>query len=115
MKRSGRALRAMIFVDETDTWHHRNTAVEIVRRADAAGLGGATVFRGIEGFGAHHRVHTARLLSLSDELPIVVLIVDAPDKVRAFLDTLDDVLAEGLVVVDEVEATQYLRDDREDG
>lgn len=110
MKHTGRAVRAMIFVDETDTVHHKNVAIEIVHRAHAAGLGGATMLRGIEGFGAHRELHTWRFLSLSNELPIVVVIIDAPDKLRAFLDTLDDVLVEGLVALDEVEAIQYVRD-----
>ncbi|WP_425528074.1 DUF190 domain-containing protein [Yinghuangia seranimata] len=71
----------MISVDETDTWHRKSVAVDVVHRAHAAGPAGATMFRGIEGFGTPGLVHTARFLSLSDELPIVI--VDEPERLRA--------------------------------
>ena len=103
------ALRAMIFVSEGDTWHHKPLFSEIVHRAHAAGLAGASVFRGVEGFGASSLVHTTRLLSVSDELPIVVVIVDAAERVRAFLTELDGLVGEGLVLLDEVEAIHYGR------
>lgn len=107
MKTTGTALRAMIFVDETDTQQHHNVAGEIVRRALAAGLGGATMLRGIEGFGSHRLVHTTRLLSLSNDLPLLIVIVDQPERLRAFLPRLDDLITEGLIVLDEVETIRY--------
>ncbi|GGM69514.1 UPF0166 protein [Longimycelium tulufanense] len=97
------ALRLTVFVREDDTWEHRPLYHEIVRRAHATGLAGASVFRGIEGYGASSRVHTTRLLSLSEDLPVTVVIVDEPQRVRGFLPQVAE-LAEGrLVMLDEVE------------
>jgi PII-like signaling protein len=107
MSLSGRALRLTIFVGEDDTWHHKPLYHEIVKRAHDAGLAGATVLRGCEGYGASSMIHTTRILSLSEDLPIVVVIVDAEDRVRAFLPQLDDLVDEGLVIVDEVEVIRY--------
>jgi PII-like signaling protein len=104
---AGRALRLTVFVGESDTWHHRPLATEIVHRAHAAGLAGATVFRGVEGFGASSIVHTSRLLSLSQDLPVAVVIVDDEQRVRAFLPVLDELVTEGLVILDEVEVIRY--------
>ncbi|MDP9866781.1 MULTISPECIES: DUF190 domain-containing protein [Streptosporangium] len=108
MTLSGRALRLTIFVDDTDTWHHRPMFTEIVHRAHAAGLAGASVFRGMEGFGATQVVHTTRLLSMADDLPVAVVIVDTEQRIRAFLPQLDELLIEGLAVLDEVEVVHYL-------
>ncbi|OUC92996.1 DUF190 domain-containing protein [Streptosporangium minutum] len=107
MTLSGRALRLTVFVDDTDTWHHRPMYTEIVHRAHAAGLAGASVFRGMEGFGATQVVHTTRLLSMADDLPVAVVVVDTEEKVRAFLPQLDELLIEGLAVLDEVEVVHY--------
>ncbi|MER6831325.1 DUF190 domain-containing protein [Streptosporangium sp. NPDC000563] len=103
---AGRALRLTIFVDDTDTWRHRPLYTEIVHRAHAAGLAGASVFRGIEGFGATSMVHTTRLLSMADHLPVIVTIVDTEARIRAFLPRLDDLLTEGLATLDEVEVVR---------
>jgi PII-like signaling protein len=108
----GPALRLTIFIGESDRWHHKPLYTEIVHRAHAAGLAGASVLRGIEGYGASSRIHTNRLLSLSEDLPIVVVIVDAEQKVRAFLPQLDELVTEGLVMVDPVEVIRYVGRDR---
>jgi PII-like signaling protein len=105
---AGPALRLTVFVGESDTRHGRPVYTEIVHRAHAAGLAGATVLRGIEGYGASSRIHTARLLSLSEDLPVVVVIVDQAAKVREFLPQLDDLVTEGLVLLDEVEVVRYV-------
>ncbi|MGW4643589.1 DUF190 domain-containing protein [Sphaerisporangium sp. NPDC004334] len=107
MKLQGPALRLSVFVGESDQWHHRPLYHEIVRRAHEAGLAGASVVRGIEGFGATSRIHTSRILSLSEDLPVVVIIVDAEERVRAFLPRLDELVTEGLVVLDQVEVIRY--------
>ena len=108
MRMEGSALRLTVFVGESDTWRHKPLFTEIVHRAHAAGLAGATVLRGVEGFGASNRVHTTRLLSLSEDLPVAVIVVDEPEKIRAFLPQLDELIAEGLVIVDPVEVIRYV-------
>jgi uncharacterized protein len=97
------ALRLTVFVGEDDRWHHTPVYHEIVRRAHEAGLAGATVMRGCEGYGASAMIRTSRILSLTENLPVVVLIVDAEERVRGFLPQLDDVVTDGMAVLDEVE------------
>ena len=108
MKLSGPATRLTVFVGETDQWHHRPIYTEIVHRAHAAGLAGATVLRGIEGFGASSQVHTTRILNLSEDLPVAVVIVDAAEAIEAFLPQLDGLITEGLVILDPVEVIRYV-------
>jgi hypothetical protein len=79
-----------------------------VHRAHHAGLAGASVLRGIEGYGASSRIHTTRLLSLSEDLPVVIVIVDTEERIRAFLPQLDDLVTEGLVIIDPVEVIRYV-------
>lgn len=101
----GRRLR--IFIGESDQWHHKPLYHEIVELARHEGMAGATVLRGIEGVGAHSRVHTTRILSLTEDLPIIVEIVDVPDKVEAFLARVEEMISEGLVTVEPVEIRRY--------
>ncbi|MDT0610361.1 DUF190 domain-containing protein [Streptomyces lancefieldiae] len=105
---TGSALRVTVFVGENDTWHHRPLYSEIVHRAHAAGLAGASVFRGVEGFGASSLIHTTRLLSLSEDLPVAVVIVDTEERVRGFLPQLDELVTEGLVILDDCEVIRYV-------
>jgi uncharacterized protein len=115
MRLTGKALRVTVFIDNDDTWHHKPLYSEIVHRAKAAGLAGASVFHGVEGFGASSLIHTTRLLSLTEDLPAVVVIVDTPDRIRAFLPQLDELVIEGLVTVDEVEVIRYYGREAEPG
>ncbi|MGI8336246.1 DUF190 domain-containing protein [Actinomadura scrupuli] len=108
MKIEGPALRLTIFVGESDQWRHRPLYHEVVARAHAAGLAGASVLRGIEGYGASSRIHTTRILSLSEDLPLAIVIVDAQEKIRAFLPQLDELITEGLVIIDPVEVVRYV-------
>jgi uncharacterized protein len=108
MRLHGRARRLTIFIDDTDQHHHRPLYTEIVHRAHACGLAGASVFHGIEGYGASSRIHTSRILSLSDDLPIAIVIVDTEEKINQFLPVLDDLIDEGLVIVDDVEVYRYV-------
>jgi hypothetical protein len=96
----------MIIVDEDATIHHRPVYTEIVRRAHDAGLAGASVFRGIEGFGSSRVVHASRILSLAENLPALIVIVDEPAKIDAFLPQLDELGVRGLVTVDDVEVVR---------
>jgi uncharacterized protein len=108
MKLSGPARRLSIFVGESDQYRHGPLYHEIVARAMKAGLAGASVFRGIEGFGASSRIHTTRILSLSEDLPLVIIIVDTAEKIEAFLPQLDALIAEGLVIIDDVDVIKYV-------
>jgi PII-like signaling protein len=108
MRLAGRALRLTVLVDEDDLWHHKPLYHEIVRRAHKAGLAGASVFRGIEGYGATSLIHTTRLLSLAENMPAAVVIVDEEQRIRDFLPQLDELVEEGLVLLDEVEVVRYV-------
>jgi len=108
MRIDGPAVRLTIFVGEDDTGHHKPLYHEIVHRAHTAGLAGASVLRGIEGYGASSRIHTTRLLSLSEDLPVAVIIVDQEDRIRQFLPALDELVSEGLVIIDPVEVIRYV-------
>ncbi|MQA88399.1 MAG: DUF190 domain-containing protein [Streptosporangiales bacterium] len=101
----GRLLR--IFIGESDQWHRKPLYHEIVQLARREGMAGATVLRGIEGFGAHSLIHTTRILSLSEDLPLVIEIVDSADKVAAFLERVDEMIDEGMVTVEPVEVRLY--------
>ena len=105
---TGNALRVTVFIGENDTWHHKPLYSEIVHRAHATGLAGASVFRGIEGFGASSLIHTSRLLSMSEDLPVAIVIVDTEERVRAFLPQLDELVGSGLVILDDCEVIRYV-------
>jgi uncharacterized protein len=103
MTLEGTARRLTVYLGEDDTWHRKPLYTEIVHRAHAAGLAGASVFRGCEGFGSSSsRIHTSRILSLSEDLPVAVVIIDTAEKIEAFLPQVEEVLGDGLVIVDEV-------------
>jgi hypothetical protein len=96
-----------LFLGEADR-HERMPLYEwIVRRARDRGLAGATVLRGLEGYGAHSRLHTAHILRLSTDLPIVIEIVDTRERLEAFLEELDPVIHEGLATLERVEIKFY--------
>lgn len=99
----GPARRLTIIIDEDRTWHHKPLCAEIVKRAHAAGLAGASAFRGIEGFGASSRVHTSRILSLLGNLPVMIVIIDIPEKIDAFVPQLDELDVRGIVTIEDVE------------
>lgn len=97
------AVRLTILIGEDDQWQHRPLYDEIVRRAHAAGLAGASVFRGVEGYGANNNIHTTRILSLSEDLPIAVMIVDREPLVREFVAGLREMRIEGSITLEPVE------------
>jgi len=108
VKLEGPGERLTIFMGETDQHRHKPLYTEIVHRAHAAGLAGATVVRGLEGYGASRHIHTTRILSLSEDLPVVVIIIDTPERIDAFLPALDELITEGLVVREPVEIVKYV-------
>ncbi|MCI0426317.1 MAG: DUF190 domain-containing protein [Actinobacteria bacterium] len=107
MRIEGEARLVRIFIGESDHWEGRPLYEALVRRARDMGLAGATVLRGIEGFGASSIVHTARILRLSEDLPIVIEIVDSAEKVEEFLGVTDEMVTEGMVTVERVEIRKY--------
>jgi uncharacterized protein len=96
-----------IFIGESDRVDHRALHEVIVERARKRGLAGATVLRGFLGFGANSRIHTSKVLRLSEDLPVVVEIVDAEEKIEAFLPELDAMIGEGLVTLERVRVIAY--------
>jgi PII-like signaling protein len=107
VKLEGHQKRLTIFIGESDRHGHTPLATEIVQRAHSAGIAGASVFRGVEGYGASNHIHTTRILSLSDDLPVAVVIVDTDENIRDFLRDLDELITEGLVIIDDVEVVKY--------
>ena len=105
LPKDGKLLR--IFVGESDRHQGLPLHAWIVRKAREHGLAGATVLRGLEGFGAHSRLHTAKILRLSSDLPIVIEIVDTEEKIHAFLPSIDDAIGEGLATLEKVEVRFY--------
>jgi PII-like signaling protein len=114
----GPAKRLTIFIGESDHYRHHLLSREIIDRARRAGLAGCSVFRGTAGFGATGHLHTAHLLSLSGDLPVAIVVVDAPDRIETFLPQLDELVTGGLVILDDVEVIRYVanphRSSRED-
>lgn len=110
MRLDGHAQRLTILIGDSDRWHHRPAYSEIVHRAHAAGLAGASVFRGMEGFGAGSLVHTSRLVSMGDDLPVAIVIVDTAERIEAFLPELDELVRGGVVTLDPVTVVRYVGD-----
>ncbi len=102
-----------IFIGESDRYHGRPLYEAIVHQARERGMAGATVLRGLMGFGAHSRLHTAKILRLSEDLPIVVEIVDTPEKIAELLPALDEMIDEGLVTLERVRVIAYRHAQRE--
>jgi len=99
-----------IFVGESDKHGHVPLYEAIVLRAREAGLAGATVLRGVMGFGRHSVMHTAKILRLSEDLPIIVEIVDSLEKIEGFVPILDTMVREGLVTLERVRVIHYRSD-----
>lgn len=107
MTTDGSWLLARIYIGESDRWHGQPLYEAIVHFLRERGMAGATVLRGIEGFGAKQHIHTTRILSLSSDLPILVEVVDREDRLRAVLPELDAMVAGGLITVERVEVVAY--------
>ena len=107
MKLEGTGKLLRIFVGESDRDGSQPLYTAIVERARREGLSGATVFKGIEGFGGHSVVHAARVFDLSTDLPVLIEIVDTEDRINAFIPILDGMVHEGLITLENVEVIRY--------
>ena len=101
----GQLLR--IFIGESDKWRGKPLYEAIVLKAREMGLAGATMLRGLMGYGAASRIHTAKILRLSEDLPIIVEIVDSAEKISSFLPVIDEMVQEGLVTLERVNVILY--------
>ena len=104
---TAQAVRISIYIGESDQYGHTPLHTEIVQRARASGLAGATVLHGVERFRASSVIHTSRLLTMSEDLPVVIVIVDTPEHIARFLPELDDLITGGLVVRETVDIIKY--------
>lgn len=109
MDLEGPAKRLTIYIGERDQHGHHSLTTEIVKRAHQEGLAGVTVFRGVEGYGKSNHIHTTRILSLSDDLPVCIVIIDSAPAIDGFIDQMLELVQGGLVTVEEVEVLHYVR------
>jgi PII-like signaling protein len=105
LEREGILVR--VFVGESDQWHHQPLATALVERLRREGFAGATVLRGIAGFGAHSVLHTTSILRLSQDLPVLIEMVESPERVPRLQEILDEMVGEGLVTMEKVQVLKY--------
>lgn len=106
-KIASQAKRLRIYIGERDHWKRRSLYHAIVEKAKELDLAGASVFRGLMGYGANSRIHTSSIVDLSSDLPMLIEIVDSPEYIDKILPFLDEVLEEGLVTMDDIEVIKY--------
>ena len=104
---SGEQMMVRIFFGESDRWKHRPLEAALLERLRKEGFAGATVFRGVAGFGANSVIHTTHLLEMSSDLPIVIEVVDAEEHVERLLPILDEMLDDGFVTMEKVRVVRY--------
>jgi PII-like signaling protein len=114
MMNEGEGQLLRIFIGESDRWGKMPLYEAIVRKAREEGLAGATVLRGLEGFGAHSRLHTAKILRLSQDLPVVIEIVDEKERIQALLPALDEMVDEGMITLEKVHILAYRHNGKAD-
>lgn len=107
MRSEGQGLLVRIYIGESDQWHGKPLYHAIVERLRELGIAGATVLRGIEGFGAKAHLHTTRILRLSEDLPLLIEVVDEEARMRAVLPELDSMVKDGLITLERVEVIAY--------
>lgn len=107
MKIEGQAMLVRVYIGESDQWQGKPLYQAIVERLRERGLAGATVLRGIEGYGANAHIHTTRILRLSEDLPVLIETVDQEDRIRAILPALDEMVGDGLITLERVEVVAY--------
>lgn len=107
MKLAGDGTLLRVFIGESDSWHGKPLYQAIVRRLREEGIAGATVIRAIEGYGAKSHLHTTRILRLSEDLPLVIEVVDRAENIERVLPMLDEMVADGLVTLERVNVITY--------
>jgi len=103
----GQQVLVRVFIGESDKWHHQPLHVALLERLRKEGFAGATVFRGIAGFGARSVVHTAHILRLSEDLPVVIEVVDTEEHIERLTAILEEMVSEGLVTMEKVRVLKY--------
>jgi PII-like signaling protein len=106
-KIASKAKRLRIYIGEADQWKHHSLYRAIVEKAKELDMGGATVFRGLMGYGADKRIHTASIVDLSSDLPVLVEIIDSEEYIAKLLPYLNEMMEKGLVTIDDVEVIKY--------
>lgn len=101
------ARRLRIYIGEADQWKGKSLYHAIVLKAKELDLAGATVFRGLMGYGANSRIHSARIVDLSSDLPVLIEIVDSQEYIDKFMPYLDEIVTEGMVTIDDIEVIRY--------
>jgi len=104
---TGEQVLIRIFIGESDQWRHQPLHRALVERLRREGFAGATVFHGMSGFGAHSVLHTANILRLSEDLPIVIEVVDSTEQIDRLTAILDEMVSEGLVTMEKVRVLKY--------
>ena len=107
MQIEGPAKRVTVFIGESDRWHHKPLHTALVEMLREQGCAGATVTTGIEGFGADSRIHTASILRLSEDLPVILTFIDTAERVESVLPKIDKMVGGGLVTVEDVHVRRY--------
>lgn len=107
MKIEGPGKAITVYIGEDDQWHSKPLVNALVERLRAEGFAGVTVTRGVLGFGAHSRIHSANILQLSQDLPLVLKLVDTPERAALALEIFDEMVGEGLITVQDVEIVKY--------
>lgn len=105
---TGPAKVVTVYIGESDRWKGRPLYSVIIEKAREMGLAGATAFKGFEGYGANSRMHTASILRLSADLPVVVKIIDRHERIDEFLPQLEDMVAGGLITIDDTIVHKYV-------
>lgn len=112
---TGEQILVRIFIGESDKWHHQPLHVALLERLRREGFAGATVFHGIAGFGARSVLHSSHLLRLSEDLPVVIEVVDTAEKVDHLTEILDEMVSEGLATMEKVRVLKYAAGNRPPG
>jgi uncharacterized protein len=103
----GEQVMVRIFIGESDKWHHQPLSLALLERLRKEGFAGATVFHGVAGFGARSVIHTTHILRLSEDLPVVIEVVDTPEHIERLHPILDEMVPEGLVTMEKVRVLKY--------